>query len=122
MKLHWFLLLLLVVSGCSGSAGRPHDAPLVVAAFPEPPQQRLAWTAATNVISPAFASAARVLFDQGLADPRGCDYREIEIQVGELWSDAGVRVKTHGWVLPQAAAGPQTFAVCWNGLVYPVLT
>src|SRR5262249_55798884 len=28
-------------------------------------------------------------------------------------------VQTHGWVLP--GDGKQRFAVCWNGLVYPVL-
>lgn len=29
-------------------------------------------------------------------------------------------MKTHGWVLP--SQGSQPFAVCWNGLVYPVTT
>ena len=31
--------------------------------------------------------------------------------------DAGV-VNTHGWVLP----GKEEFAVCWNGLVYPIVS
>jgi len=122
MKLHWFLLLLPLLSGCRGSAGRPHGDPLAVSDFPRPPQQQTPWSAPTNVISPAFASAAQILFAQGLADPRGGDYREIEIQVGELWRGEGGPVKTHGWVLPTPAEAPQNFAVCWNGLVYPVLT
>jgi hypothetical protein len=46
------------------------------------------------------------LFDAGLADPRGGEYREIELQ-GAL--------KTHGWVFGN-------FAVGWNGLVYSVLS
>jgi hypothetical protein len=52
------------------------------------------------------------LFNEGLADPRGCEYREIEIAWGE------VTIKTDGWVLP--GNGSERFAVGWNGLVYPL--
>jgi hypothetical protein len=34
----------------------------------------------------------------------------------------GDKVKTHGWVLPNSSKSNQTFSVCWNGLVYPVLS
>ena len=90
--------------------------------FPEPPQQRATWESDTNFISPEFESATKTLFEQGLADPRGCDYREIEIRVCEVWRGDGGIVKTHGWVLPNPTASNQVFAVCWNGLVYPVVS
>src|SRR5262249_3075208 len=57
----------------------------------------------------------------GLADPRGCAYREIELQIGSVWGfDEPVR--THGWVLPSRDGGrdgDQTWAIAWDGLVYP---
>lgn len=67
-----------------------------------------------------YVSATELLFQQGLADPRGCDYREIEIGTGEVWQGDGGVVKMHGWVLPGKSQGK--FAVCWNGMVYPVIS
>ena len=67
-----------------------------------------------------LVSAATTLFDQGLADPRGGDYRQVSVGVGSVWPGDGGVVRTHGWVLP-SAAGPR-LAVCWNGLVYPVVS
>jgi len=122
MKVHWLLPLLLVASGCHPSVNRPKAEPLVVSDFAEPPQQQMKWEAATNVISSEFQSATRTLFEQGLADPRGCAYREIEIQFGDVWGRTVGTVKTHGWVLPNSSNSNQTFAVCWNGLVYAVLS
>ena len=43
-------------------------------------------------------SASALLFEQGLADPRGCEYCSIEIGDGSLWS--GRLMETHGWVMP----------------------
>lgn len=68
-----------------------------------------------------LVSAATTLFDQGLADPRGGDYRQVSVSVGSVWPKDGGVVRTHGWVLPQAAAGPRS-AVCWNGLAYAVMS
>ena len=63
-----------------------------------------------------------MLFDQGIADPRGCEYRQVEVVTGNCWSgDSGI-CKTHGWVLPEVAGEKQRFAVCWNGLVYPAVS
>lgn len=122
MKLRWPFLLLVFVSGCHASTSRPIGEPLAVSDFPEPPQQAAKWESDTNLISPEFVSATTVLFEQGLADPRGCEYREIEIHVGEVWLGDGGIIKTHGWVLPGAVNSNRTFAVCWNGLVYPVVS
>ncbi len=80
--------------------------------LPIPPQQKQPWTPPSTSLSPAVVDAVKELFDQGLADPRGCDYREIEIPWGEI------TIKTHGWVLPEN--GDTHCAVGWNGLVYPL--
>ncbi len=87
-------------------------------ALPLPPQQNAPWTPPATQLSPNFLSAAQALFSLGLADPRGGEYREITVVVGSVWGESGP-VQTHGWVLPGESA--QRFAVCWNGLVYPLV-
>jgi hypothetical protein len=66
-------------------------------------------------------SATAHLFETGLADPRGCEYRAVEVAVGSCWSGDGGILKTRAWVLPGKAGDGQRFAVGWNGLVYPVV-
>ena len=86
--------------------------------LPVPPKQHSAWTAPATALPSNYVSATRALFEEGLADPRDCEYRQIEVGTGNVWTgDAGV-VATHGWVLPDTNSG--LFAICWNGLVYPV--
>lgn len=90
--------------------------------FPVPPQQYAPWKAPATRLSAELVGAARDLFVLGLPDPRGCEYREITITVGDVWGH--VRdVKTRGWVLPSnsAAGGTQKqFGIAWNGLIYPL--
>ena len=57
---------------------------------------------------------------QGLADPRGCEYRTIRIKVGGVWGGQAQEVSTYGWVLPVAAGGKPRHAIAWSGLVYPL--
>jgi len=94
--------------------------PCAVLRLPEPPQQHQPWhpdpAIPTNVLS-----AAETLFEQGFPDPRGCDYREIEVDVSGVWDGQVRRVKTRGWVLPEKSRNHR-FAICWNGLIYPVAT
>lgn len=90
--------------------------------LPVPPLQNQPWTPPASKLPESFVSATNWLFEQGMADPRGCEYREIEVTVGNVWGEYGP-VKAHGWVLPQDPTTEKTrqrFAVCWNGLVYPV--
>jgi len=56
-----------------------------------------------------------------MADPRGGEYREVEIVVGSVWGGAG-KWKTHAWVLPAPAGASRRFAVSWGGLVTPVVS
>jgi hypothetical protein len=54
-----------------------------------------------------------MLFDAGLADPRGGEYREVELRLSSGWGQIH-RLTTHGWYFPRG------FAVCWDGLAHPV--
>src|SRR5262249_14707246 len=85
--------------------------------LPTPPQQNAPWPYDDDTL----LKAAATLFEQGLADPRGLEYREIEIAVGNPWNGGGYPHKTHGWILPNDGKEGQ-FAVAWNGLVYPVMS
>lgn len=96
--------------------------------MPEPPAQHDKWTPPDGS-QKELAEAARILFDQGMADPRGLEYRQIKVATGNVWGNfdghnstmTAEVLQTHGWVLPAHAGIAQRFAVCWNGLVYPVL-
>ncbi len=79
-----------------------------------PPEQYRPWTAPPTGLPVVVVSAVTELFDDGLPDPRGCQYREIKIQ------EFGLRpVDTHGWVLPEAEGTPNR-AIAWNGVIYQV--
>jgi hypothetical protein len=88
--------------------------------LPLPPQQNIPWNppAEARQLTANFVSASASLFDLGVADPRGCEYRQIEVTVGSVWGGAAV-IAAHGWVLPGEGAGQQ-FGIGWNGLVYPL--
>ncbi len=92
--------------------------------IPTPPAQNSSWAAERSPRSPLEAAlflSGRRLFQQGLADPRGCEYRSIKIGVGSCWDHEVTLVETQGWVLPDSEPSGQRFAVAWNGLVYPVV-
>lgn len=88
--------------------------------LPVPPQQHKSWrpdpAIPTNILS-----AAEKLYEQGFPDPRGCEYREIEVEVSGVWDSKASLAKTRGWVLP-GKSGTNRFAICWNALIYPVRT
>ena len=122
-------LVLALIAACSAPAPTPDrgtqpPAPVPVVSpptvpaipitpFPEPPQQQAAWTPPRIKLDASVTAAVIRMFAQGVADPRGCEYREIEIEVTAGEEDAATRVKTHGWVLPGTK-----FAIAWNGLTY----
>jgi hypothetical protein len=53
--------------------------------IPEPPQQKSSWASPQTQLPANLISATTRLFEQGLADPRGMEYREIEIDLGRAW-------------------------------------
>ena len=91
--------------------------PITVPPLPTPPQQHAAWTPVGEVSS-NFLSITRTLFGQGLPDPRGCEYREVEVSVRSVWGQwEGSRpAKTHGWIIP--TTGEPKFVLCWNAVIY----
>jgi hypothetical protein len=98
--------------GFDGETGAP----------PTPPRQAEPWIPPATRLPRFLVSATAALFEQGLGDPRGCEYRSIEIDIIKVWVAGGqpASTRTHGWVLPRAKDATEDFAVCWNGLVYPV--
>lgn len=88
--------------------------------LPEPPQQYKSWHP-DSAIPTNILSAMESLFEQGFPDPRGCEYREIEVTVSSIWGGKITLVKTRGWVLPAKSGETNRFAICWNGLIYPVV-
>ncbi|MHC4253118.1 MAG: hypothetical protein ACYS9X_28700, partial [Planctomycetota bacterium] len=114
--------LWIALAGVSAAVERRPSPRFEGESIPAPPEQESPWAPPETELPEVFVTATAKLFAQGLADPRGCEYREIEVGTGSCWSgDAGV-VRIHGWVLPVKRRVGQRFAVCWNGLVYPVVT
>jgi hypothetical protein len=90
--------------------------------IPDPPYQKEPWRPCKLRVPEAFVKAAKLLFEQGLADPRGCEYRQVMVAVGNGPRDEGIVVKTNAWVLPAKPGVRHRFAVGWNGLVYPLVS
>jgi hypothetical protein len=115
------LAITCLLALCLGPAFEP-SPPLKQENLPEPPMQHSAWSPVKVELPSELLSATARLFKQGLADPRGCEYREVSVGTGSCWSgDAGV-VHCHGWAFPAGDAAAQRYAVCWNGLVYPAVS
>jgi hypothetical protein len=92
--------------------------------FQSPPMQTNAWRlsmTSTN-LPPHLESVINLLFQNGMADPRGCDYREVEVVVANFWSASGTTNKTRGWILPPLNDTRARYAVGWNGLIYQVIS
>lgn len=88
-------------------------AATATAAIPEAPHQHEPWQPMpSDDIAEYEPGLVAMMFDAGLADPRGGEYREIEL---DLPAARNKPVITHGWYFPQG------FAVCWDGVVHPVL-
>ncbi|WP_435006863.1 hypothetical protein P12x_004324 [Tundrisphaera lichenicola] len=84
-------------------------------AIPEPPEQGRPWTAPETTLPKFLLTATADLFDQGMPDPRGCEYRDVEIGNFTI-------TRARGFVLPERSDVPGRFVVCWDGLLYPALT
>lgn len=87
--------------------------------LPTPPMQHSPWKPPPGALEDVFAGAVAVLCEEGLPDPRGCEYREVKVPRLLLVGPMQL-VQTHGWVLPPGP-GQGRFAICWDGLIYPVV-
>ena len=90
--------------------------------IPDPPHQRDPWTPPASTLPKFLVNATTTLFEQGLADPRGNDYRTVEIVTGSVWGGDGGIVKRRGWVFADPNGSPTRFMVGWDGLIWPTVT
>ena len=93
------------------------------ATIPTPPRQTAPWTVPKTDLPDGVVRAAAALFEAGLADPRGCEYRQVRLDPGK--AETGVHKddaerSAYGWVLPAAGKSDPRFAVCWDGVVRPL--
>ncbi|WP_406698713.1 hypothetical protein V5E97_07485 [Singulisphaera sp. Ch08] len=116
----WLALpgLVVVLTGLGAMQGTQQFRPASIfegKRIPDPPAQGQPWTAPATTLPTFLVTATALLFEQGVADPRGCDYRSVEIS-------SYATVEAHGFVLPEQTDTPGRFVVCWDGQVYPALT
>ncbi len=92
--------------------------------IPVPPAQSEPWAVPPSHLPPDAVRAITDLFTAGFADPRGCEYREIELRrpTGFGRKPEDEALPAHGWVLPAQAGDAPGYAVYWDGLVYPLLS
>lgn len=120
------LTALLLVCCFSRFLGAPltHDSQLLagntVATFAVSPQQYSNEQPVQTSLPQTFLTATTKLFEQGLPDPRGCEYRQVEILVHTIWGGAGRIITTNAWLLPESKDGKR-LVIAWNGLVYPAV-
>jgi hypothetical protein len=111
LRLPWLLVLLV-----AGGADKPLPTPRFEGrTIPDPPRQNKPWTASETKLPRFLVRATADLFEAGMADPRGCWYREVEIGNDFL-------IKTHAFVPPAKAGEAQRIAVGWDGVVYPAFS
>jgi hypothetical protein len=110
-----FALALLATATVTHTAARSAEPIL-----PTPPRQAEPWTPPKTTLPRFLVVATTALCEQGLADPRGCDYRKIKLTVGSVWGVGDGQAETTGWVLPAPDHGKARYAIAWSGLVYPV--
>lgn len=106
--------LALVLVSLSAVDGPQNPVPrrFTGTSIPDSSRQKEPWTAPSTKLPRFLVAATKALFEQGLADPRGCEYREVET--------FGARaVKTHGFVLPQREGESTRFFVGWDAVIRP---
>ena len=109
------LMLALIALACLGADEYRPTPKFAGKSIPDPPQQQDPWRAPQTKLPPFLVTATTALFDQGLADPRGCEYRDVEIGDDSI-------IKTRGFVLPARDGDSGRFAISWDGVVYPALS
>ncbi len=112
--------LWLAIVGLLAMTGIAADQPRPVPKFegksiPDPPQQKEPWTPPQTGLPRFLVSATADLFEQGVADPRGCEYRDVEAGNRDIF-------KTRGFVLPRRDGEPGRFVITWDGVIYPALS
>ena len=109
-------LSLSIAAGAFGQQDTYRPTPRFEGAkVPDPPRQADPWTAPETKLPRFLVNSTALLFEQGMADPRGCEYREVEVGDGSL-------VATRGFVLPERPGDAGRFVVGWDGVVQPAFS
>ncbi len=112
------LVLAIVLVGwwSSRGLGQAEFTPIRFAgpSIPTPPRQTEPWAAPATRLPRFLINSTTDLFAAGMADPRGCDYRAVEVGDGEP-------IATHGFVFTRPGQPTERFVVGWDGVVYPAL-
>jgi hypothetical protein len=82
--------------------------------IPDPTSQGLAWTPPATKLPRSFSQTTAALFELGVADPRGCEYHEVD------FSDWRV-TKARGFILPERPGDAGRFAIGWDGVIRPAV-
>jgi hypothetical protein len=85
--------------------------------IPDPPRQGAVWTPPETRLPRFLVAATEALFAQGVADPRGCDYREVTLAPARGTWRGTKPAAIHAFVLPAIEGDDRRFAVDWDGLV-----
>ena len=109
------LLLSLIAMAVLGAQEPQRAARFAGKSIPDPPRQKEPWTPPGTKLPRFLVSATSALFEQGMADPRGCEYREVEVVEGRTF-------KIRAFVLPETPGDPGRFAVSWDGVTHPAAT
>ena len=122
-RLAGILLIALATTISKVNAAHPDalSSDKTIQSIPSPPMQDSAWNPPKADVPERLIAATRKLFDQGMADPRGCEYRTVTVGADGSYLGNGRVVRCRGWLLPQSGAQSDRFAVCWDGLVHQVL-
>jgi hypothetical protein len=92
-----------------GQEGRPWGK-----VVPDPPEQGQAWNPPATKLPKELIDLTVTIYGMGVADPRGCVYREIELEYG------GLGQVIRGFVLPRQPENAGRFAIGWDGQLYRV--
>src|SRR5579862_6810572 len=71
-------------------------------------------SSASTGIPADFEPAGRFLFDNGMDDPIGGEFRTVTVDCGDSWHGSGPPAEVTGWVVSGEGAGARV--VCWNDL------
>jgi hypothetical protein len=107
------LCCLLVLVPAAVAQPSPPAPRFTGTSIPDPPRQHEPWAPPDTELPRFLVTATAALFAAGMADPRGCAYRDIEVRDTSL-------IKTRGFVRPETPGEAGRFAVDWDGVVYPV--
>ncbi|WZP00160.1 hypothetical protein EP7_001779 [Isosphaeraceae bacterium EP7] len=110
------LAILVFALVAATAAGEEQTLRRVKEGVAEPPGQHRPWAAPATKLPEFLLDATAHLFEEGVSDPRGCEYRQVGISRDQV--ERGLIATARGFVLPERVDLPGHFFVGWDGLVH----